>query len=144
MKNRPTVKQEIFAQIWIVTGNACEAYRQAYSCENMAEHSIHVEASRVLRNPVVSLRIDELWKASSERNNVTVDNLTRQLQDVADHAARLGKVSAAVSALTAIGKLHGLVVDHTKMSGGLENITPPTINFSEKKLDEPDNPAPES
>lgn len=55
-----TPKQERFCLAYLETGNASEAYRRAYSAENMKPESIAVAASRVLSNAKVALRLAEL------------------------------------------------------------------------------------
>ena len=52
-----SVKQEAFVQALLGCGNASEAYRQAYSCANMAPGSIHREASLLASNPKVTQRL---------------------------------------------------------------------------------------
>lgn len=56
-----TEKQEKFAQAVGAEGvPQVEAYSRYYSVERMSEKSIHVEASRLMQHPEVSLRIKEL------------------------------------------------------------------------------------
>ncbi|WP_331495936.1 terminase small subunit [Peptacetobacter sp.] len=56
-----TIKQKKFADEYIISGNATEAYKKAgykYSSDNMAS----VEASKLLRNPKVKSYIEERMK----------------------------------------------------------------------------------
>ena len=55
-----TPKQAAFARKYIELGNASEAYRQSYDAAGMSNEAIWVEASRMLDNPTVALRIDAL------------------------------------------------------------------------------------
>jgi phage terminase small subunit len=55
-----SAKQEAFVRALLVCGNASEAYRQAYSCANMAPGSIHREASLLASNPKVTQRLAQL------------------------------------------------------------------------------------
>ncbi|MEE4462651.1 terminase small subunit [Azotobacter chroococcum] len=59
-----TPKQEKFCLAYLETGNASEAYRRAYSAQNMKPESIAVAASRVLGNAKVALRLAELRERS--------------------------------------------------------------------------------
>ncbi len=130
-----TDKQNLFAILYVETSNACEAYRQAYSTENMSAHAIGVEAFRLKRNPNVENKILELRALHADRHDVTVDKIVLELNDLIDHSISLGKISAGVSAVLAKAKLYGLIVDQTKLSGGFENFSPPTIIFT----NEPDS-----
>ena len=76
-----TLKQEAFAQAYIETGNASEAYRRAYNAENMAQNSIAVQACKMLNIPKIALRVDELRANAQERHEVTVDSLIRELEE---------------------------------------------------------------
>jgi len=56
-----TVKQEAFANAYIECGgDASAAYRLAYNAENMKPGSVWVSACRLLAEPKVKLRVDEL------------------------------------------------------------------------------------
>ena len=63
-----TIKQKKFADEYIISGNATEAYKKAgykYSSDNMAS----VEASKLLRNPKVKSYIEERM-AEIESNKI--------------------------------------------------------------------------
>jgi len=55
-----TTKQEIFVQRLIEGNSQREAYKFAYNCKKMKDESIDIEASKLLNNPKVSLRYQEL------------------------------------------------------------------------------------
>lgn len=55
-----TPKQEQFARLYIETGNATEAYRRAYSTENMKPETITNEAYKLLQSPDISAMINGL------------------------------------------------------------------------------------
>ena len=124
-----TQKQTLFAFVYIEARNASEAYRQSYDVGEMTRHSIACEASAMLRHPAVSAKIDELCAEHREAHGVTVDTLAREYDDIARHAVDLGKIAAAVSAVTGKAKLYGLAIDNQKVSGSIE-FTPPVIEFS--------------
>jgi hypothetical protein len=46
--------------MYIETGNASEAYRQSYDAAGMAPESIGIEASRLLDDPNITLKIESL------------------------------------------------------------------------------------
>lgn len=56
-----TIKQEAFCQAYIETGNASEAYRTAYAADKMKAEAIHVNASKLLDNAKVALRVKVIY-----------------------------------------------------------------------------------
>lgn len=116
-----TPKQEKFAQVYIETGNASEAYRQAYSTQGKGENAIWVRASELLHNSKVAVRIDELKAAHQKRHNVTVDSLLAELEEARTVAMTSEKPqsSAAVAATMGKARILGLdkqVLEHKNQS----------------------------
>ncbi len=67
-----TPKQNKFAEEYVNTGNASEAYRRAYDVSKTTSNDvIAVEGSRLLSDPNVSLRVKELQKKESESFQIT-------------------------------------------------------------------------
>ena len=112
---RLTIKQERFCMVYVETGNASEAYRQAYNAENMKEASINVNASKLLTDAKIALRIKELKSGHTKRHELTIDDLVKQLEEARQVALTLEnpQCSAAISATMGTAKLLGLVVDKT-------------------------------
>ena len=110
-----TIKQERFCMVYVETGNASEAYRQAYNAENMKEASINVNASKLLTDAKIALRIKELKSGHTKRHELTIDDLVKQLEEARQVALALEnpQCSAAISATMGTAKLLGLVVDKT-------------------------------
>jgi phage terminase small subunit len=114
-----TIKQEKFCMVYVETGNASEAYRQAYNAENMSNEAIWVEGSRLMDNPIVSLRIEELKKGHVKRHELTIDDLVAELEEARQAAlsAMVVQSSASVAATMGKAKLLGLVVDKNEHTG---------------------------
>ena len=55
-----TAKQEKFVQNIIEGMNQADAYRNAYSCKNMTDNSIYVNASKLASDAKVAQRLKEL------------------------------------------------------------------------------------
>ena len=106
-----TPKQEKFCLVFIETGNASEAYRQAYNSANMKEASINRKAVEVLENVKITARLDEIRGIHAERHNITVDKLTGMFMASYHLALSINNPSAAATAITGLGKLHGLMTD---------------------------------
>ena len=114
-----TIKQERFCMVYVETGNASEAYRQAYNAENMKEASINVNASKLLTDAKIALRIKELKLGHTKRHELTIDDLVKQLEEARQVALALEnpQCSAAISATMGTAKLLGLVVDKNETTG---------------------------
>tara|TARA_R100000734_G_scaffold11063_1_gene8320 strand:+ start:3544 stop:4011 length:468 start_codon:yes stop_codon:yes gene_type:complete len=67
-----TPKQNKFAEEYVNTGNASEAYRRAYDVSKTTSNDvIAVEGSRLLSDPNVSLRVKELQKKEADSFQIT-------------------------------------------------------------------------
>lgn len=116
-----TDKQEKFCQKYVEVSVASDAYRFAYNCDRMKIESVHRQACELLKNIKVASRIDELKANAAKRNEITVDDLVKELEESRDLAKELEKPEAMNSATMGKAKLLGLVVDKKKLSGDEEN-----------------------
>ena len=67
-----TPKQRKFAEEYVNTGNASEAYRRAYNvAKTTSNEVIAVEGSRLLTDPNISLRVQELKTKEAEAFQIT-------------------------------------------------------------------------
>ena len=72
MTKKLTPKQRKFAEEYVNTGNASEAYRRAYDVgPDTKMEVINVEGSRLLSDPNISLRVKELQKKEAESFQIT-------------------------------------------------------------------------
>lgn len=106
-----TQKQENFCMAYIETGNASEAYRQAYEVSRMKPNSIHVKASELLVNGNVTVRVKQLQTEHKMRHDVTVDSLCNELEEARNAAMEVGQNGAAIQAVMGKAKLHGLGIE---------------------------------
>jgi len=128
-----TPKQEQFARLYVETGNASEAYRQAYNADNMKPETVTNEAYKLLQDPDISAMVDDLKAEARQRHAVTVDDLLHELEQAraAALAAPTPQSSAAVSATMGKAKMLGLLVDkaeikaEAEISTKQEEYTPP-------------------
>jgi len=114
MANKLTPKQESFARKYVECGNASEAYRHAYDAKNSKSETVWQNASRTLADSKVTARVMELQQAAQERTLVTVEGLTKELDEDRELARDKEQASAAIAAVMAKAKLNGLVVDKTE------------------------------
>ena len=105
-----TIKQAAFARAYIELGSPSEAYKAAFNASKMGAPSIAVEATRLLANPKVALKIAELQAEAQAAHQITVASLVAELEEA--RAAALGQdkpqASAAVAATMGKAKLLGL------------------------------------
>jgi len=103
-----TPKQENFCLAYLETGNASEAYRRAYDAENMKPESINVNASKLLADAKVALRIETLRAPIIAKAQLTVEDLLAELEEARQLALETEAPAPAVSATMGKAKLLGL------------------------------------
>jgi phage terminase small subunit len=113
-----TAKQEAFCQAIVAGASQADAYRKAYSAENMKAETIHEKASRLMADGKVRARVDELRAP-------VVAELRYGLREAmleADEAFKVAKSKenggAMVAAATLRAKLNGLLVDKKEIRTG--------------------------
>lgn len=79
-----TAKQEAFARYYVEYQNASTAYRMAYNCGyTMQPQSVWVEASRLMDNPKVALRVVELQALAAASTIIKARDVLQAHVDVA-------------------------------------------------------------
>lgn len=126
-----TEQQEKFCRVFVETGNASEAYRQAYNAKNMGANTIAARASEMLNKSNITVRLQQLREVHQKRHNVTVDSLIAELEEarIAALTAETVQASAATAATMGKAKLMGLDKQLVQLSGGLDN-TNTNINIT--------------
>ena len=120
-------KHEKFCQFFIETGNASEAYRRAFPDNTMKDNSLHVEASRLLNSPTVSLRVSELRGEHRERHMMTVDDLIKELEEARQVGLDTESASAMVQATMGKAKLLGLDKQLIDITSNGDSLNKPSI-----------------
>ena len=106
-----TPKQEKFCHKYIETGNASEAYRQAYNAGAMKPGTINSKACLLIAEGNITARLNELREAATKRHAVTVASLMIELEEARQVAKTGNMASAMVAATMGKGKLLGLDKD---------------------------------
>lgn len=79
-----TPRQEKFAQQYVLTGNASEAYRKAYpKSVKWKENAVASNASTLLKLTKVSQRVDELRKKVDEKFDISAERLLKEQAAIA-------------------------------------------------------------
>ena len=110
-----TEKQEKFAQNIIAGMSQADAYRSAYSCKNMSSNAIYVNASKLMADTKITLRVEELRKQMEDEAVMTAKERLKWLTGI----IRSDKESTAdkLRASDQMNKMQGEYV--TKMQGDL-------------------------
>lgn len=78
-----TVKQEHFCNIYLETGNATEAYRQAYDCGNMKYDTIVRKAMELVKNGNITAWLDTKRSELNERSDIRKQEILEELKSIA-------------------------------------------------------------
>ena len=121
-----TPKQEVFCMAYLETGNASEAYRRAYDAGAMSEQVVWKEASKLLDNPKVAVRLAELREPILKRHAITVDDLLTELEEARQLAMGTESAAPAVAATMGKAKLLGYDKQLVDVTSKGESISAPT------------------
>lgn len=102
-----TPKQELFAQAYLETSNASEAYKRAYNTQANA-NTVNRKASQLLKHPEVSTHITVLQNEQRKKHHLTLDDILQELEQSRLLALENIQCSAAISATMGKAKLLGL------------------------------------
>jgi len=108
MKPKLTPKQAKFAQVYVETSNASEAYRQAYNAENMKMESINVNACKLLGSTNVAQRVQQLYDESKKRHGFTIDQAVEEYDEARAIAKEEKQTASMISATKNKCDLFGL------------------------------------
>lgn len=112
-------EHEAFCQFYVTNGkNASQAYAKAY--DRTADNTTEVNASRLLRNAKVIARVKELQTRQQKANDITLARVTEMLVKTHQDAEQEGDITNARACAMDLAKLHGLVVDRSKVES--ENV----------------------
>ena len=110
-----TAKQEKACQVFIETGCKTAAYREAYSTGKMKPNTINRKAAELFETEIVMARVVALQAEHRAAHDVTIERLTADLELARQMAHKEGQAGAAVSATVAQAKLHGFMIDRSKV-----------------------------
>ncbi len=112
-----TPKQEKFCQ-GIVSGlNQSDAYRAAYSCENMGDATINNNAYVMMQDNDIAMRIEQLRLPIAERIGMGLETYLKEMIELKLAAQSDQDHSPAIKAHELIGKCLGYYVNKTELTG---------------------------
>lgn len=103
-----TPKQEKFCIAYLDTGNASEAYRQAYDAGKMKPETITRNAKAMLDKNNIATRLAELRAPVIQKAKMTLETHLATLAALRDMAREAEQYSAAIRAEESRGKAAGL------------------------------------
>lgn len=102
-----TAKQEKFAQEVVSGATQADAYRRAYRTDKMKPETIYTNASELLKNRKVALRVQELKKELADKELWTRENSVKALINTYKLAESTENPSAMTGAIKELNAMHG-------------------------------------
>jgi phage terminase small subunit len=124
-----TRKQEKFIQAYMEEDNASEAYRLCYNTENSTAKTVWEAASRLMADAKVKARLEELRAINAKRNEVTIESISKELDEARDMGRDNEQSAAMTTAILGKAKLHGLMTDKLKVDGDISGNFRITVGY---------------
>ena len=112
-----TPKQEAFCLAYLKTGNASQAYREAYDSKAMKPGTINRKAKDLIDNGKIAARLDELRKPIIEKAQITLESHLDKLEELGKIAEENKQFASAIKAEELRGKAAGLYKEKVEVSG---------------------------
>tara|TARA_R100000808_G_C2152511_1_gene161985 strand:- start:3067 stop:3477 length:411 start_codon:yes stop_codon:yes gene_type:complete len=113
-KQTLTPKQEAFCLAYVETGNASEAYRQAYNAGNMKPETINRKAKVEIDKGKIRARVAELHSRAQRKHDITIETLTEMYREAFNMGKEIEQPAAMNGSATGLAKLHGLITDKSQ------------------------------
>ena len=107
-----TAKQELFVQKIIEGMSQADAYRSAYSCKNMSDNAVYVNASKLAGDAKVALRISELRQELAKPSIKTAQERMEWLSRIMDSDSET--TADKLKASDQLNKMEGLYVQNIR------------------------------
>lgn len=109
-----TAKQEQFVQNIIEGMSQADAYRSAYSCKNMSDNAIYVNASKLASDAKVALRLKELREQLAKPSIMSAQERLEWLTErIGDESV---DINAKLKAIDIMNKMQGEYVQKVQTS----------------------------
>lgn len=111
-----TAKQEQFALLVVEGKTQAEAYRGAYDATAMQDGTIWTEASKLMRHPQVSKRVEELREEAEVARRAVLMSREEAILQRLEHEAMTAKTDTArIRALELLGRHIGMFKDRIEV-----------------------------
>jgi hypothetical protein len=109
------IRQDRFALLIVKGETQSKAYELAgYACPNA--NVVAVRASQLIRNTKVAEAIQKYQARLREKHLIDLDFITDELLITLGNARKYQHTTAEVSALVALSKIHGLMIERGEMT----------------------------
>lgn len=113
-----TPKQEAFALAVASGKTQSDAYREAFNVRpNTKPTTVNVEASKLMSDPNISQRVEELRKPIANKAMITLESHIARLKELAELAIDQGQIAAAIKAEELCGKASGVYIEKRQITG---------------------------
>ena len=99
-----TIKQGKFVHAYLKTGNASEAYRQAYDCNGSSDTTINRNAHALLQNDKIAARVEQLEQEAAEVARLDKSMVLAGLLQTARNAEKWEQAGPAARCWELLGK----------------------------------------
>ncbi len=103
--NGITPKQQRFVHAYLKTGNASEAYRQAYDCDGSADTTINRNAHALLQNDKIAARVEQLEQEAAEVARLDKSMVLAGLLQTARNAEKWEQAGPAARCWELLGRI---------------------------------------
>ena len=111
MADKLTPKREGFIVDVFKGETPTQAYRNNFATKNMADKTIWEASSRLMADSKVAARLAILQSVAAERAQVTVESITKELEEARLMGMSTEQSSAMTAASMGKAKVNGLLVD---------------------------------
>ena len=112
-----TQKQEKFCRTVVSGENASEAYRCAYSWENMKPATVNRRAKYLMDDGKIKARIDELMEGAAKKAQLKTQDVIESIIRLSKKAEAAERYNEALKGQELLGKYLKLWTDKTEHSG---------------------------
>ena len=105
--NNLTAKQEAFCQAIADGKDQATAYRTAYDAANMKDESVYPQASKLMKNPKIALRVSELKAQVAEKQLWTREMSVLGLMRAFEVGQQEKQAAAMTGAVKELNIMHG-------------------------------------
>lgn len=113
-------KRERFCQEFVKCDVASDAYRAAYSTENMKPATVNNEAYKLLQLPHTAARVAELRAELHERVMCSLEDIDAELIEARELAKTADDHREMRAGTMDRAKLHGLIIDKSKVESKID------------------------
>jgi phage terminase small subunit len=105
--NKLTAKQELFCQAIADGKDQATAYRTAYDADNMKDESVYPQASKLMKDPKIAIRVSELKAEVAEKQLWTREMSVLGLMKAFEVAEREKQAAGMTGAVKELNIMHG-------------------------------------